>query len=53
MKKRDRCPPALLEALREMHSAAEREFIACAARRAFVSFLRGVLRETDRAPRRS
>ena len=52
MKKRDRCPPALLEALKEMHTEAEREFVACAARRAFVSFLRSVLTENDRAPRR-
>jgi hypothetical protein len=48
MKKRDPCPPALRDALKEMHSSAEREFVACAARRAFVSFLRSVLGDNDR-----
>lgn len=53
MKKHDRCPPELLEALKEMHSQAEREFVASAARRAFLSFMRSVLREGERSPRRT
>ena len=53
MKKRGRCPPALPDALKEIPSPMDRTFVACAARRAFVSFLRGVLREGDRSPRRA
>ena len=57
MKKRRRRLPPLLEALKQpghpRFDGHDQAFVEVAARRAFASFLRGILMEGDQEPRRT